>query len=89
MLCHPGKANSSQSNSKEQKQLVSCLLSLIDGVTGTDRDQRGDSGGGGGVFIIATSSKPNNIDQAMRRPGQFLQDRGCCSFHNYGSTVLL
>ena len=24
---------------------------------------------GGGVFIIATSSKPNNLDPAMRRPG--------------------
>ena len=69
----------------ESKQLVSCLLTLIDGVdtsNNTHSNTNTNSGGSscsssggykgrgrGGVFIIATSSKPNNIDPAMRRPG--------------------
>jgi SpoVK/Ycf46/Vps4 family AAA+-type ATPase len=60
-----GKKDSNQTTTSEQKQLVSCLLTLIDGV----HSDRGDREREGRVFIIATSSKPNDIDQAMRRPG--------------------
>ena len=38
----------------------------MNGTQYTDRRTNGNSN----VFIIATSSKPNDIDQAMRRPGE-------------------
>ena len=38
----------------------------LSGTQYTDRRTNGNSN----VFIIATSSKPNDIDQAMRRPGE-------------------
>lgn len=87
LLTHPlllltGKIDGNQVTQAESKQLVSCLLTLIDGVdTSSNTHSSSSSGGsrggggagagarGGGVFIIATSSKPNNIDPAMRRPG--------------------
>ena len=81
-----GKIDGNQVTQAESKQLVSCLLTLIDGVDtsnnthssssssssssgGGSRGGGGVGAGRGGVFIIATSSKPNNIDPAMRRPG--------------------
>ena len=70
-----GTKDSNRSNSAEQKQIVSCLLSLIDGVRDGAKNGATDGTKDGGrrnnsIFIIATSSKPNNIDQAMRRPGK-------------------
>ena len=82
-----GKTDGNQVTQAESKQLVSCLLSLIDGVdTNNNTHSSGSSsgsgsrdGGRGGVFIIATSSKPNNIDPAMRRPGML---RCCGTVHS-------
>jgi SpoVK/Ycf46/Vps4 family AAA+-type ATPase len=57
-----------------QRRIVSCLLTLIDGVVsasdGQGQGQRHGQRQGGRVFIIATSSQPNLIDTAMRRPGR-------------------
>lgn len=49
----------SSSTSDIQKRVVSCLLPLLEG-------ERLSSG----IVIVATSSKPNNIDPALRRPGR-------------------
>lgn len=43
----------------QQKRLVSCLLTLLDGVVDMQR-----------VFLIGTSAKPNDIDPAIRRAGR-------------------
>jgi SpoVK/Ycf46/Vps4 family AAA+-type ATPase len=53
--------------SDAQKQIVSSLLSLMDGGGGVS----GSGSSNGGVFVLATSSKPNDIDKAFRRPGRF------------------
>ena len=42
-----------------QQRFVSCLLTLIDGVMESNN-----------LFVIATSSRPDDIDEAMRRPGR-------------------
>lgn len=42
-----------------QKRLVSCLLTLLDGVVDMQR-----------VFLIGTSARPNDIDAAIRRAGR-------------------
>ena len=57
LLC-PDRASSSE----QQRQAVSCLLSLMDGVDAGQRQ--------GGVVVVATSARPNAIDPAMRRPGR-------------------
>lgn len=51
--------------SDEQKRLITCLLTLMDGFS-----LEGQSIDENHVFIIATSSKPQNIDPAFRRPGR-------------------
>ena len=62
-----------------QRRVVSCLLTLIDGVVTSGHPSHfGDSilnegrigGNKGYVFILATSSQPSLIDTAMRRPGR-------------------
>lgn len=55
----------SQLLSDLQRRIVSCMLTLIDGVVASP-----SGGGGGRVFIVATSSHPSLIDTAMRRPGR-------------------
>lgn len=47
------------SASDQQKRLVSCILSLVDGHSS-----------GGAIFLIAASSKPRNLDAALKRPGR-------------------
>lgn len=42
-----------------QKRLVSCLLTLLDGVVDMQR-----------VFLIGTTARPNDIDAAIRRAGR-------------------
>lgn len=49
--------------SEEQNRLVSLFLSLLDGVNSAIQYDR--------VFVIATSSRPQLIDSALRRPGRF------------------
>ena len=44
-----------------QQRLLTCLLTQIDGSTAS-RQQ--------GVFVLAASNRPNDIDSAMRRPGR-------------------
>ena len=45
-----------------QKSMVTQLLALLDGLE--DR---------GNIFVIATTNRPDDIDQALRRPGRFDQ----------------
>ena len=59
LLC---KSRSDSQTSHLQRRIVSCLLSLLDGI-------KGDSGTG--VFVIAATTHPNSIDAAFRRPGRF------------------
>ncbi|XP_077516238.1 uncharacterized protein LOC144126144 [Amblyomma americanum] len=48
------------SSSQHANRLVTQLLTLMDG--SVDRRR---------VFVVATTTRPNNIDPAMRRPGRF------------------
>lgn len=57
-LC-PHRTSDSSTATEVQQRLTSCLLSLLDGASSLDR-----------VFVIATSSYPSKVDQAMRRPGR-------------------
>jgi AAA family ATPase len=60
-------------SSEEQRQLVSSLLTLLDGVDSSspyDLPLRSTQHQHDGVFVIATSSKPHLIDRALRRPGR-------------------
>jgi transitional endoplasmic reticulum ATPase len=52
-----------------RKRIVSCLLTLIEGVSSGNSGVSG-SGATDAVFILATSSNPRDIDPAMRRPGR-------------------
>jgi len=45
-----------------QKSMVTQLLALLDGL-----EERGN------IFVIATTNRPDDIDQALRRPGRFDQ----------------
>jgi AAA family ATPase len=94
LLC-PDRASAAATaaaGAEQRRQVVSCLLSLVDGVRAdvdappdpddTDGNADGnaddtDAAGGAagwrgrrGVFVIATSARPNAVDPAMRRPGR-------------------
>lgn len=58
----------SQAN-EQQKRLVSCLLSQLDGLVVDDVNNNASSSSRG-LFVIAASSRPQNIDAAIRRPGR-------------------
>ncbi len=49
-----------------QKQLVSCVLTLIDGVQGSMRSGKGK----GKVMILAATARPQMVEPALRRPGR-------------------
>jgi AAA family ATPase len=51
-------------NAEVQRRLLSCLLSLLDGVI--EDEGRGEAL----IFVICTTSSPGDIDPAMRRPGR-------------------
>ena len=51
--------NRSSDASELQKRIVSCLLTLLDGIEASND-----------VVLLATSSKPNNLDPALRRAGR-------------------
>ncbi|EEC08234.1 transitional endoplasmic reticulum ATPase, putative [Ixodes scapularis] len=53
-------AKRSSGSNQHANRLVTQLLTLLDGM----EDRRG-------VFVVATTSRPNAIDPAMRRPGRF------------------
>ncbi|CAN8004843.1 unnamed protein product [Ixodes hexagonus] len=53
-------AKRSSGTNQHANRLVTQLLTLLDGM----EDRRG-------VFVVATTSRPNSIDPAMRRPGRF------------------
>lgn len=59
LLC---KSRSDSQTSALQRRVVSCLLSLLDGIK---------TSGNSGVFVIAATTHPNSIDPAFRRPGRF------------------
>lgn len=46
-------------------RIVSQLLAELDGMSD------GDEGGGGGVFVIGATNRPDLLDQALLRPGRF------------------
>lgn len=56
----------SQLLSDLQRRVVSCLLTLIDGVSDSDHF----SAAAKRVFVLAASSQPGLVDTAMRRPGR-------------------
>jgi SpoVK/Ycf46/Vps4 family AAA+-type ATPase len=63
----------SQMLSDLQRRIVSCMLTLIDGVVTSPGTVEGNSKAtpvSSRVFILATSSQPSLIDTAMRRPGR-------------------
>jgi SpoVK/Ycf46/Vps4 family AAA+-type ATPase len=55
-------AGSAMGSAEAQKRLLSCLLTLIDGSNA--------SAAGSGVLLLAATSRPNDMDPAMRRPGR-------------------
>lgn len=57
-------SRSGASTTEQQCRIVSSLLTLVDGVLVPGQT------GQGNVFLLATSSKPNLLDAAMRRPGR-------------------
>ncbi|XP_052277238.1 ribosome biogenesis protein SPATA5-like isoform X2 [Dreissena polymorpha] len=59
VLC-PRRANS---HSEIEKRVVASLLTLMDGVSQADN--------GKFVMVLGTTSKPDDIDPALRRPGRF------------------
>ena len=48
-------------------RIVSQLLAELDGMSGADDDGEG----GGGVFVIGATNRPDLLDQALLRPGRF------------------
>ena len=46
-------------------RIVSQLLAELDGMSD------GEEGGGGGVFVIGATNRPDLLDQALLRPGRF------------------
>ena len=68
MLCpHRSGGNSGSGGTEVQKRIVTCLLSLLDGVSPPGLSPSGLYVSQ--VLLIATSSKPQMIDSALRRPG--------------------
>lgn len=51
------------SNSEVEKRVVSSLLTLMDGIHSYSKEKF--------VMVLGTSSKPDQIDPALRRPGRF------------------
>lgn len=49
-------------------RIVSQLLAELDGMSGGSGS---DSGGGGGVFVIGATNRPDLLDPALLRPGRF------------------
>lgn len=54
-------------------RIVSQLLAELDGMSNDGRGHNKDEGnaGGGGVFIIGATNRPDLLDQALLRPGRF------------------
>lgn len=48
-------------------RIVSQLLAELDGISDSD----GAGGGGGSVFVIGATNRPDLLDQALLRPGRF------------------
>lgn len=48
-------------------RIVSQLLAELDGMSSSDSG----SNGGGGVFVIGATNRPDLLDQALLRPGRF------------------
>lgn len=48
-------------------RIVSQLLAELDGISDSD----GAGGGGGNVFVIGATNRPDLLDQALLRPGRF------------------
>ena len=64
LLCYSRTAAGA---SELQKRLVSCLLTLMDGV---GSPQSAVAGTQGGVFVIGTTARVGDIDTAVRRAGR-------------------
>lgn len=64
IICADRSGNSDSANVEVQKRVLSCLLTLLDGVI--EDEKQNDSK----IFVLCTSSSPGDIDPAMRRPGR-------------------
>lgn len=69
LCCHrSGSTNEAANGNMEvQRRVLSCLLTLLDGIVDVDNNQQSENPI---IFLICTSSNPGNIDSAMRRPGR-------------------
>jgi AAA family ATPase len=59
-----GTTESGGGDAEVQKRVLSCLLTLLDGVI--EDETRNEAP----IFLICTTSSPGDIDPAMRRPGR-------------------
>lgn len=66
LLCanRSGTTHEGAGDAEVQKRVLSCLLTLLDGVI-EDEKRNEDP-----IFLICTTSSPGDIDPAMRRPGR-------------------
>ena len=74
LLC---RARSSSEASEAQRRAVTCLLTLMDGLTDGGASGGGRDGGApsrekqaGGVFVIGTTARIGDVDAAIRRAGR-------------------
>ncbi|KAI9712933.1 MAG: peroxisomal assembly protein [Chrysothrix sp. TS-e1954] len=65
-------------------RIVSQLLAELDGMSS------GEEGGGGGVFVIGATNRPDLLDQALLRPGRFdkMLYLGVSDTHQKQATIL-
>ncbi|KAL8731088.1 MAG: hypothetical protein Q9166_003616 [cf. Caloplaca sp. 2 TL-2023] len=66
-------------------RIVSQLLAELDGMSDGE-----DGGGGGGVFVIGATNRPDLLDQALLRPGRFdkMLYLGISDTHRKQQTIL-
>jgi AAA family ATPase len=68
-LC-PRRASDGSGGSEQDKRVVSTLLTLLDGLHHPlPASQRKETKA---VLVIATTSKPDSVDPALRRPGRYI-----------------
>jgi hypothetical protein len=82
-LC-PRRGSDGSGGSEQDKRVVTTLLTLLDGLHHPLLASQGNKTKA--VLVIATTSKPDTIDPALRRPGRYfwlfltlLSSIGCCS----------
>ena len=77
LIC-PHRSGTGSGSTEVQKRVVTCLLSLLDGISTSGSGSEGGSGsknegmGSHRLLLVAASSKPHMIDAALRRPGIYI-----------------